>query len=379
LDNAAEHGARAQLLNYQVEELHQLDLQEGELEALELEHNQLANGEQILHACQQTLGMCRDNEINISTLINQALNTLADMSDNASTLANSHQTLREALIQVEEASDDLQRYADGFEQDPQRLQWLEQRLGAIHDIARKHRCQPSQLPGFQQELENELQQLQSSDGNAEELRSELQTITNEYRKVAKKLSNKRLKAAKKLQQDVEMQLAELSMGNCQFRIELANHDDQLLHANGNESVSFLVNTNPGQSLQPLAKIASGGELSRISLAIQVSTAKTSTIPTLVFDEVDVGIGGATAEVVGRLLRELGEQGQVICVTHQPQVASQGQQHLVASKAVKKQQTTTKLQSLDDNSKVDEIARMLGGIAISDHSRAHAKEMLSVAH
>ena len=166
------------------------------------------------------------------------------------------------------------------------------------------------------------------------------------------------------------------MENCTFSIELMPRADEAMHLQGNEEVSFLVSTNPGQQPQPLAKIASGGELSRISLAIQVITAKTSAIPTLVFDEVDVGIGGAIAEVVGNLLQSLGERGQVLCVTHQAQVASKGHQHLYASKTANKQSVSTELLKLDDNAKIEEIARMLGGIAITDQSIAHAKEMLS---
>ncbi len=167
------------------------------------------------------------------------------------------------------------------------------------------------------------------------------------------------------------------MGNCRFDIELnPREDDHALAAGGHEEIQFTISTNPGQPPQPLAKIASGGELSRISLAIQVITARTSTIPTLVFDEVDVGVGGATAEVVGNLLQELGEKGQVLCVTHQPQVASKGDQHIVVSKHSDKKSVTTQLQQLDEAQKIEEIARMLGGIAVTDQSLAHAREMLA---
>jgi len=377
--NTDEHNARQQLLSYQIEELEQLALQDQELEQLEAEHKQLANGEHLLSTNQQVLNLCTDGDINISQQLHTAVNLLEGIADSSSTLSNCHQMLSEALLQIDEASNDLNYFSNNFEQDPARLQWVEERLSIIHDTARKHRCQPALLPELLDNLQQERHQLQGDEHNLESLQNEQQALKSHYQTLAAKLSQKRTKAALKLQKAVETHLAELSMKNCQFKIELNPHGDESVALGGNETINFLVNTNPGQSLQPLAKIASGGELSRISLAIQVSTAKTSAIPTLVFDEVDVGIGGATAEVVGQMLRRLGERGQVICVTHQPQVASQGHHHLLANKSIKQKTTAVELQALDSTSKVDEIARMLGGIAISKHSRAHAEEMLSIAH
>lgn len=378
-ENTNEHNARQQLLRYQIDELEQLALQERELEELEIEHKKLANGEHILNTNQQVLNLCSEGDINISQQLHTAVNLLEGISDSSSALSNCHQMLSEALLQIDEASNDLNHFSSSFEQDPARLQWVEERLSVIHDTARKHRCQPASLPELLTNLQQEIHQLQGQEHDLESLQNEQLTLRAHYKSLATKLSQKRKKAAQKLQKAVEAHLAKLSMKNCQFKIELHPHDDESVSTSGNEVINFLVNTNPGQSLQPLAKIASGGELSRISLAIQVSTAETSAIPTLVFDEVDVGIGGATAEVVGQMLRRLGERGQVICVTHQPQVASQGHHHLLANKSVKQKSTAVELQTLDSTSKVDEIARMLGGIAISKHSRAHAEEMLSIAH
>ncbi len=374
--NRSEQGARAQLLCYQVEELDKLDLQSDELAQLSQEQKQLANGEQLLQSSQHTLALCKDDQLNITGLLSQAIRSLAEIQGKPPALDTAAELLSTALIQVEEASDELQLHLDSFELNPERLHWLESRLGAIHDIARKHRISARQLAEFQQQLRAELDSITGSDEEIESLQQQLQELQQDYQQRADKLSKKRKLAATRLQKQIEKQLDTLSMGNCQFKLALTPRDQASPHANGNEDIEFLVSTNPGQQAQPLSRIASGGELSRISLAIQVITAQTSAIPSLVFDEVDVGIGGAIAEIVGKLLHKLGQRGQVLCVTHQPQVASQGDHHLFVSKLQKKTTTTTRLQKLDDSNKVEEIARMLGGIAITDQSRAHAQEMLA---
>lgn len=374
--NRDEQSARAQLLSYQVDELDKLDLQEGELEQLDEEQKQLANGEQLLQASQHALALCKEGELNVITILNQALNSLAIISSKSQALSGAQELLATALIQVEEASSELEHHQEHFELDPERLASVEERLGCIHDIARKHRIPTKQLAEFQQQLRAEYEGLIGGDSDIEQLQKQLSELEHNYQQQAAKLSSKRKTAASKLQKQVEKQLQELSMGNCQFELALTPRSNLQPHPNGNEDIEFLVSTNPGQATQPLSRIASGGELSRISLAIQVITAQTSVIPSLVFDEVDVGIGGAIAEVVGRLLHRLGQDGQVLCVTHQPQVASQADHHLFVSKQQKKKNTTTELHKLDDNDKVEEIARMLGGIAITDQSRAHAQEMLA---
>ena len=372
----SEHTARAQLLGYQVDELDSLDLIEGELEKLELEQKQLANGEQILQASQHAVALCTEGELNVVTILNQALRSLADIPSKNTQLETAAQLLNSALIQTEEANSELQQHIDSFELDPERLHDVENRLSSIYEIARKHHLNPSQLTEFHQQLQDELKSLIGSDEEIDQLQQQLESLSSEYQQRADKLSKKRKTAAAKLQKQVEKQLKQLAMANCSFSIDLKQRDSQQPHLSGNEDICFLVSTNPGQDPQPLAKTASGGELSRISLAIQVTTAKTSAIPTLVFDEVDVGIGGATAEVVGNLLQELGKRGQVLCVTHQAQVASKGQQHLFASKTAAKNSVSTQLKELNESDKIAEIARMLGGIAITDQTLAHAREMLS---
>lgn len=379
-----EQTARAQLLSYQVEELDKLNLGGDELQALENERRTLANGEQILRNSQHALALCREGEINVVNILNQALKSLGELdakhlSSQQTALTQAEDMLNNALIQVEEASHELQHYVDGFELDPERLQEVETRLDAIYDIARKHRVQPNQLCELHAELRAELDSVAGGSERIEQLQTELKTLRATYDKQAQELSKRRTQAAQKLQKQVEKQLQALAMGGCKFSVALTSRDTPVPHANGSEDIEFLISTNPGTPPQPLNRIASGGELSRISLAIQVITAQTSAIPTLVFDEVDVGIGGATAEVVGNLLRELGSRGQVLCVTHQPQVASKGHAHFTVEKTAEKKSVRTHLRRLSDGEKVEEIARMLGGITVTDQSRAHAKEMLSFTH
>lgn len=374
-----EQTARMQLLSYQVEELDKLDLADNELEALESERRTLANGEQIQRNSQHALALCREGEINVVNILNQALKSLGDLDAKQPSLVQAEDMLNSALIQVEEASHELQHYIDSFELDPQRLADVEQRLDAIYEIARKHRIQPQQLIALHAQLRADLLAVSGSSERIEQLRIELKTLHANYDKQAQELSKHRQQAAQKLQKQIEKQLQALAMGGCRFSAALTPRETALPNVHGLEDIEFLISTNPGTPPQPLNRIASGGELSRISLAIQVITAQTSAIPTLVFDEVDVGIGGATAEVVGNLLRELGSRGQVLCVTHQPQVASKGHQHFSVEKIAEKKSVRTQLRRLSDGEKIEEIARMLGGITVTEQSRAHAKEMLSFAH
>lgn len=379
--NRDEVGARAQLLSYQVQELDHLQLVAGELEQLEQEQKQLSNGAQIIESCQHTLALCSEGELNVVNILSQALRSLSTITSPTITspdspLHEAQQLLNSALIQTEEATTELQHHLDSFELNPERLGFVENRLSSIYDIARKHHIKPPELIDFQQQLSSELQALNGGDGDADSLQQQLDQLQDKFDQLATSISKKRRTAACKLQKKVEQQLEQLAMASCSFTVSLNARNGREPHANGYEEVSFLVSTNPGQEPQSLAKIASGGELSRISLAIQVITAKTSAIPTMVFDEVDVGIGGATAEVVGNLLQALGARGQVICVTHQPQVASKGHQHVFVSKSTSNKSVSTQLQQLADDEKIEEIARMLGGIAITDKSLAHAREMLS---
>lgn len=378
-DNAAEVSARFQLLSYQANELEQLNLQPGELAKLEAEQRSLANAEDILRGSQQLLAFCGDEEQGLSLNLHRALHVLRSLPEKSAALSAAEELLTSAQIQVEEAQGEIERHIDSFNLDPERLQQVEERLSAIYDLARKHRIRAEELPDFSTRLARELEQLEGGDARLDQLEQQVAQAEAAYRQLAEQLSAKRHKAGNNLTKQVNEQLKTLAMENAKFSVSLLPLGDRP-GANGLEDVEFLISTNPGQAPRPLAKVASGGELSRISLAIQVVTAQTSAIPSLVFDEVDVGIGGATGDVVGQLLRQLGERGQVICVTHLAQVASKGHQHLQVRKSASKKSAASTLVELEGEAKVEEIARMLGGLNLTEQSLAHAREILQlVAH
>ena len=276
---------------------------------------------------------------------------------------------------MDEASREIDHHLDSFQLDPERLQEVELRLSALYDLARKHRIRPEELPELIARLSQELNELQGGDAQLDLLAEQAAAAEQSYRKLAAQLTSKRTKAASSLAKQVNSQLSALAMEAAKLSVNLQPITDKP-SGNGLEEVEFLISTNPGQPPRPLAKVASGGELSRISLAIQVVTAQTSATPTLVFDEVDVGIGGATGDVVGELLRQLGEKGQVLCVTHLAQVASKGHQHLQVIKTTLQKTAQSSLVELQAEAKVEEIARMLGGLKITEQSMAHAREILA---
>src|SRR5690606_719515 len=374
-DNAAEVSARFQLLSYQVQELDQLGLKAGELEALEGEQRTLANAEDILRGSQQLAAICGDEELGLSISLHRALHILRAMPEKTAALQEAEQLLASAQIQVQEAQHEIEHHIDSFSLDPERLAFVEERLSAIYDIARKHRITAEQLPELIAQHSSELAELQGGDARLDVLEQQVNEAERQYRQLAETLSAQRHKAGLKLAKQVNAQLQKLGMENAHLLVSLIPLSEKPgLH--GLEEVEFLISTNPGQPPRPLNKVASGGELSRISLAIQVITAQTSATPTLVFDEVDVGIGGATADVVGKLLRQLGEKGQVICVTHLAQVASKGHQHLQVTKTARKNSAESTLVELNGDAKVEEIARMLGGAKVTEQSLAHAREILA---
>ncbi|NLY57775.1 MAG: DNA repair protein RecN [Gammaproteobacteria bacterium] len=376
-DISDEQNARLQLLSYQLEELDNLGLQEGELEQLESEQRQLANAEQIMHSCQQVINICRESDSgSVLQALNSSLGRLGALREHGRSLDEAHDLLAGAQIQIEEAVGELTRYLDHFEADPQRQQQVDERLGVIHDLARKHRVNADELPALQQRLIDELEGIQQNDADRERLTEELAAYQQHYQQLAGKLSGIRQKAAQKLAKAVTGEIQQLGMPGGQVQVELRPIQGNQYPLQGLENVEFLVSANPGQPAKPLAKVASGGELSRISLGIQVITAQTSRVPTLVFDEVDVGIGGPTAEIVGKLLRQLGERGQVLTVTHLPQVAAQGHQHLFVRKEQQRNSTRTCIDRLDQEGRVQEVARMLGGVDLTEESLAHARKQLA---
>ena len=374
-----EQRARQQLLSYQLEELENLALGENELAQLEQEHKTLSHAEQLLDACRQVLVLCSESDAgNVLSALTASLQRLNTFPGQPDALGEASSLLSSAQIQVEEAVGELNRFIDHFDADPQRQQLLEERLDTIYSLARKHRIQPAELPALQQRLLGELEGLTADDQALEQLDDELKAFTRHYQEKANELSQIRQSCATRLAGAVATELQRLGMPGGQFSIELkpSKHDEPQVY--GLEQVEFMVSANPGQPLKALAKVASGGELSRISLAIQVITAQTSRVPTLVFDEVDVGIGGPTAEVVGQLLRQLGERGQVLTVTHLAQVAAQGHQHLFVHKDRDSSETRTAVSALIGNNKIEEIARMLGGVDLTKESIAHARKMVGNA-
>ncbi len=374
-----EQRARHQLLSYQLEELENLSLGDNELEQLEQEHKTLSNAEQLLGTCRQVLELCSESDAgNVLSALTASLNRLGAFSNQPGALSEATNLLASAQIQVEEAVGELNRFIDHFDADPQRQQQLEDRLDSIYSLARKHRVQPGDLGQLQQRLLDELESLNADDEAVERLTDELAAYARHYQEKASELSQLRQAAASTLASAVEIEMQRLGMPGGRFNIQLIAQDSENLQPNGLEQIEFQVSANPGQPLKGLAKVASGGELSRISLAIQVITAQTSRVPTLVFDEVDVGIGGPTAEVVGQLLRRLGERGQVLTVTHLPQVAAQGHQHLFVHKQRGCEETRTAVATLNAEQRIEEVARMLGGLDLTDESLAHARKMLAAS-
>lgn len=372
-----EQDHRLDLLRYQVNELETLNLQTGESQQLDIEYKRLSNASQLLQTTEQTLiALEESDEGSISQQLNHFTVELQQLGKTDNKLNDIADLLDGAMIQINEASSELHHYVDNLELDPQRLSYLDERISSIHNLARKHQVNAEELPELLERLKNELDAIENADVHLESLQQNIQQAANEYVSAANKLSKSRLKAAKVLSKKVSENMHELGMENGRFEVALNAYAADSFHANGNEQVEFLVSANPGQPPKSLTKVASGGEISRISLAIQVIAAQAMRIPTLIFDEVDVGIGGRVAEIVGHKLKELAEHRQVICVTHLAQVAALGDHHLHVSKQSDSATTISQINYLDKNLRVNELARMMGGIEITEHTLNHAKEMLS---
>ena len=379
LKRADELDARKELIGFQVTELQQLNLTSMHIEQLELEQKTLANAEQIVQDSHSLLAICEQAEgFNLRDGLNRALSILATIEYKPAALKTTEELLQGGLIQVEEAIAEIGQHIDKFEADPQRLQIIEDELSVIFQSARKHRVSPQQLEATQVILESELEGLLGGSENVEALQQKLADLAETYTISAKKLSTKRKLAAKTMAVEINQQLEALSMEGAELLIQLSPNPNDEYRSTGLEDIEFLLATNLGQPHKMLSKIASGGELSRISLAIQVVAAGHSNIPTLVFDEVDVGIGGSTADVVGTLLKQLGKRGQVISVTHQPQVAAHAHHHYLASKTVEGNNTESLMSPLTQQQRIDELARMLGGATITEQTLSHASELLSLA-
>ncbi len=372
--NVAEAEARRDFLDFQLAELQSLDMSEQEIIDLDQEQKRLARASETLEAGHQAYQLCSGGEDSAASSLSKAVQLLGDIPDPA--LTPTVELLKSAQIQVEEASSDLQSYLEKLDLDSGRMGEIEQKMEQLFEMSRKHRIKPAELPRLLNDLQEERQQLESGDERLQQLSEELAAIEKQYRNIATKLTASRKKAAKKISKQVTERMQGLGMAGGDFRVQLEELDSSTPSQRGNEKAVFEVSTNPGQTHKPLGRVASGGELSRISLAIQVITADHSAISTRIFDEVDSGIGGDTADIVAERLHELGEKNQILCITHLAQVAARGDQHFKVLKQTVEGQTRVDLTELKGKDKTTEIARMLGGNAESKQAIAHAEEMLN---
>lgn len=378
-----EQNDRLDLLRFQTQELDTLALEDNEYETLNKQHSRLANAEKISTTVQQAIHrLSEDDNTNIQSAVSFIINSLTDINQLDASLEPVSEMLTEALVQIDESVSLLQNYNDNVELDTSQLATTEQRIQDILDLARKHRVDAESLHALHEKLKKELDDIDHVDERLEQLSNQQSTIEKEYHSACGKLSTSRNKAANKLNKLITKSMQTLGMSGGKFEIAL-EPDKNKRSAYGHDDIEFTVTANSGQKCKPIARVASGGELARISLAIQMIIADSSKIPSLIFDEVDSGIGGGIAEIVGQHLRTLGSSNknktnQVICITHLPQVASQAHQHLRVEKQTQKKQTTSQVVTLDEEQRRQEIARMLSGVEITEQSLAHADEMIERA-
>lgn len=373
-----ERAERMDLLRYQLHELEDLALTDGELDALDQEQRRLANLGNLQSTTAALVDQLFEGENALRDQLGHATRELAGLVEIDPDLSETRELIEGATVQVQEAATNLRQYLDELDMDPARLAEIEARLVQIHDLARKYRMQPEQLPQALEQRRAELDTLEQADQSIDSLSRERDAARSALLLQARALTDARRAAAERLGAKVTESMQTLGMAGGRFAVTVKSAEPDAIGNSGLDTIAFQVSANPGQPPRELAKVASGGELSRISLAIQVATAQVGSIPSLVFDEVDVGIGGGVAEIVGRSLRRLGDARQVLCVTHLPQVAAQAHQQLKVQKHSLDEQTYTEIQPLSSDQRVDEIARMLGGTEITATTRAHAAEMLTIA-
>ncbi len=374
--NQQEKQARKQLLEYQIVELDEFALSEDEFQNIEQEHKRLANSGALQEACQISLNQLNEGEeVDSLSLLRKSVSLLESQMEHDANLQIIVSNLQEAVIQIEEASYELRHFNENLELDPEHFQQLETRMSEALSLARKHQVQPELLYHHHQKLAKEYKQLNNSEIQIEQLTHDLQQAEEDYFKHAQKLSQSRLRYSKEISKKVSASIQKLNMEKGQFHVSLTQSGSKQLSPLGIDSIEFQVATNAGQSLQDLGKVASGGELSRIGLAIQVIISQRVSTPTLIFDEVDVGISGATAAVVGKLLRSLGENTQIFCVTHLPQVAGNGHQQMFVNKQSDGKTTNTSMFKLNSKDRINELARLLGGNSITERTLANAQELL----
>lgn len=375
----ADRASRLDLLEFQLRELDGLDMREDELPELQSERQKLRNSGRLADGVAAALGaLNQDDDANAGALIADAARRIEALAEFDAELEPVRALLESASIQVSEAVDSLQRYGESIDMDPARRDWVEERLDALTSVARKHRVDPEELPALTERLRKEFDDLNHAEERGRELEAEVASARTAYEDFAAALSKARKKAAKKFSAAVSDAMHGLGMPGGKFECSVNALAEGDARSWGIDNIEFLISANPGQPLMPLSKVASGGELSRMSLAIQVIASDGSAIPTMVFDEVDSGVGGGVAEMVGRRLQELGASRQVLCVTHLPQVASLASQHFRISKVTDGKATRTGLAVLGKEERIEELARMLGGVEITQKTLDHAAEMLAGA-
>jgi len=368
--------ARLELLRFQVNELVALDLKPGEAAELAAEATRLGHRGRLLEGTRLAAQLLLEDEADTAQVrLARAQSALKPLVALEPALGQPLSLLEEAAIRITEAARELGRYADGLDMDSSRQSVVERRLAAAEDVARKHRTSPGELPQLRLTLEAEQAALETAEQDVATLRKQQADALLAYRALATRLSEARTATAGTLGKEITARMQTLGMKGGQFQVDVAPHASTEPEPHGLDQIEFRVTANPGQPLRPLAKVASGGELARLSLAVQVACTSEER-RCMVFDEVDSGIGGAIAEVVGRQLRELGARSQVLCVTHLAQVAAQGHHHLRVVKLTDGRTTRTTLSELAGQERVQEVARMLGGTQITEKALAHAREMLS---
>lgn len=369
---------RLDFLGFLHQELLSASPRPGEYAELIEQHARLAHASQLEENVQRAHSLLFDNEIDAHGLLSQALDALESSVHHDATLKNALELVVNARIEIDEAATELRHYLDHLELDPESLADVEARLAQLQSLARKHRCEPGDLPERLAAIEEELNLLTHADAARAEMEKNLEALDKEWRSLAARISQGRAERAKALEKEVNQAMQVLGMEGGRFVVSLQSDPDTQPNPFGYDQIEFQVSANAGQPPQALAKVASGGELSRISLAIQLAAKRDRRLPTLIFDEVDTGIGGGIAEIVGKMLRQLSERHQILCVTHLPQVAAQAHHQLSINKIQEAGSTRTLIRVLDGEERIDELARMLGGVRLTKQTRAHAAEMLQTA-
>ncbi len=369
---------RLDTLRYQLQEFTNLNLDGTDFPSVDKEHKRLSNTTLLGELCGQAMDILQDGNPALLSQLSQVGSVVDQLTSNDNSISEVAELLGSARIQLEEAVDTLRHYQHTIEPQPERLRELDTLLSAAHQLAKKHQCDLVELASLEIKLRDEFDDLQSIDDSIEAIETDLTALAASHTKAAAKLTAKRNKASLQLSKHLTQAMQTLGMKGGKFDIEVSPRKLENPTANGNDLVVFKVSANPGAAPRSMTDVASGGELSRLSLAVQLITSARHRVPTLIFDEVDTGVGGGVAETVGQQLRQLGDRCQVLCVTHLPQVAAQGHTHIKVSKKSSDNKTLAESRVLSDDESLEEIARMLGGMKITKRTRDHAGEMLASA-